>query len=82
MDITITPVSAGKPLADEAPQGRHECVRIQAVYEVTDKIVSGHALATRWEVRSSCCARSPAPSSAVWKGRGKRERYYLGRDER
>lgn len=51
------------------------------MYEVTDEVVSGHALAARWKVRTQLLreiARAVVPGLEE---KGQRERYYLGRDE-
>jgi hypothetical protein len=52
-----------------------------AMYEVSDDVVSGHALAARWKVRTYLLreiARATLPGLQV---NGRRERYYLGPDE-
>ena len=51
------------------------------MYEVSDDIVSRHALAARWKVRTYLLreiARATLPSLQE---KGQRERYYLGREE-
>jgi len=51
------------------------------MYEITDDVVSGHALAARWKVRTQLLreiARAVIPGLET---KGQREKYYLGRDE-
>jgi hypothetical protein len=51
------------------------------VYEVTDEVVSGHALAARWNVRTQLLREIARAVIPGLEAKGQRERYYLGRDE-
>lgn len=51
------------------------------MYEVTDDIVTGHALAARWKVRTQLLREIARAVIPGLEEKGQRERYYLGRDE-
>lgn len=51
------------------------------MYEVTDDVVSGHALAERWKVRTQLLREIARAVIPGLEEKGQRDRYYLGRDE-
>jgi hypothetical protein len=53
----------------------------RGVYEVTEDVVSGHALAARWKVRTYLLREVTRPLFPAMGGKEQRERYHLGRDE-
>lgn len=51
------------------------------MYEVADEVVSGHALAARWKVRTQLLREIARAILPGLEQKGQRERYYLGREE-
>jgi hypothetical protein len=51
------------------------------MYGITDDVVSDHALAARWNVRTQLLREIARAIIPGLDEKGQRERYYLGRDE-
>lgn len=51
------------------------------MYELSNDIVSGHARAARWKVRTQLLREIARAVISGLEEKGQRERYYLGRDE-